>query len=413
MTRSHTKLGLLLVLMITSAVALVGLTWGNYYYTLRNPGGNDFLVHWMGTRALVKDGISPYSDAAALKIQTFAYGRPARPGEHELRVAYPLYSVVLFIPFALIDDFVLARAAWMTLLEIGLVGLTFFSLSLAKWKPSTILLGWMLIFSVFWYHGLRPLINGNAVVLVAFVLLGGFLALRAGSEELAGVLFAFSTIKPQVVVLVLAFMFFWGLANQKGRMLVWMVGTVLLLSASAALIYPDWIVQNLREVIRYPSYNPPGTPGAAFASWWPEFGSRLGLGLSALMILLVLGEWWAARKADVRGVIWTACLTLTASQWIGIQTDPGNFIVLFPALIYAFGMIAERWKRGASLLAGGSLLVLLVGLWAIFISTLQRGDQPIQSPVMFFPLPAFVFVLLYWVRWWAITPPRNRLDMFD
>jgi len=55
----------------------------------------------------------------------------------------------------------------------------------------------------------------------------------------------------------------------------------------------------------------------------------------------------------------------------------------------------------------------LVGLWAIFLATLERGDQPVQSAVMFFPLPIFVFVLLYWVRWWALTPPRARLDQFD
>ena len=49
-----------------------------------------------------------------------------------------------------------------------------------------------------------------------------------------------------------------------------MIGTIFLLAASAMLVIPDWMVQNLREVIRYPSYNPPGTPGAAFAAWWPD-----------------------------------------------------------------------------------------------------------------------------------------------
>ncbi len=409
MNRSHSN-GLLMIALVA---ALAAMTWGNYSYTRNNPGGNDFLVHWMGTRALIKDGISPYSDEAAIKIQTMAYGRPAQKGEHELRVAYPLYSVVLFAPFAMIDDFNLARAAWMTLLEAGLVGLTFFSLSLARWKPAPLMLGALLVFSIFWYHGLRPLINGNAVILVALGLVGGFLALRSGSEELAGVLFAFTTIKPQVVVLILAFVVLWGLSNNKGRLVGWLLGTVFLLSVSAALIYPDWIVQNLREVMRYPGYNPPGTPGAAFAAWWPAFGARLGYALSALMALLVLGEWWAARKADLRGLVWTACLTLTAAQWIGIQTDPGNFIVLFPALIFVFGMIHERWKRGANWVAAGSMLILLVGLWNLFLSTVERGAQPVQSPIMFFPLPAFVFLLLYWVRWWAVTPPRARLDAYE
>ncbi len=65
-------------------VLLVALERMNYTYCQQNPGGNDFLVHWMGTRMLLKDGISPYSDQTATQIQIFAYGHPALPGEHEL-----------------------------------------------------------------------------------------------------------------------------------------------------------------------------------------------------------------------------------------------------------------------------------------------------------------------------------------
>jgi hypothetical protein len=409
----RSKLLMVIVLGVLLLAGLAALTWGNFKYTSQNSGGNDFLVHWMGTRALLKDGISPYSDETALRIQTFAYGRPAQPGEHLLRVAYPLYSIVLFAPFAMIDDYVLARAAWMTLLEVGLIALVFLSLKLAEWKPGPALLAVLLVFSLFWYHGLRCLINGNAVVLVAVGLVGGLLALRSGADELAGVLFAFTTIKPQVVVLVLAFICVWGLIRGRWRLLGWLIGTVALLAASAALIYPDWIVQNLREVLLYPKYNPPGTPGAVFAQWWPEFGGRIGWALTGLLALLLLFEWRAAIKADPRSLAWTFCLTLAAGQWIGIQTDPGNFVVLFPGLILAFGLLATRWKRGAVAITLVSLLGLMLGLWWLFLSTVSYGDQPVQSPLMFFPLPAFALILLYWVRWWAVRPSRSWIDQIN
>ena len=206
----RSNLLVMILLVVFGIGALVALTWGNHTYAGQNPGGNDFLVHWEGTRALLKDGISPYSDETAVRIQTLAYGRPAQPGEHELRVAYPLYSIIFFAPFALIDNYLMARAVWMTLLEVGLIALVFLSLRLASWKPAPVLLALLLLFSLFWYHGLRSLVNGNAVILVAVGLVAGLLALRAGSEELAGVLFAFTTIKPQVVVLVLAFVCIWG-----------------------------------------------------------------------------------------------------------------------------------------------------------------------------------------------------------
>jgi hypothetical protein len=401
------------LLVIVGLVLLALLTWGNYRFAKDNPGGNDFLVHWVGTRSLVTQGLNPYSDEVALKIQNMAYGRPAKPGEHELRVAYPLYSIVVFLPFALIGDFTMARAVWMTALEAGLILLTILSLRLARWKLNPILLVFLLLFSVFWYHGLRPLINGNAVILIALGLAGAFLALRAGADELAGVLFAFTTIKPQVVVLVLVFVVLWGLTNRRMKVVGWLVGTVFLLSISAALFIPNWIVDNLREVIRYPSYNPPGSLQAAFKIWWPAWGTRVGWALTVITVLILVIEWWNNRHAEDRGFLWTVCLTLVLGQWTGIQTDPGNFIVLFPALILVLALLDERWKTGGRVMIVIILLALLVGIWAIFLNTVEYTTQPVQSSVMFLPLPAVLLLLLYWVRWWAVEPPKVWFDLVN
>jgi len=76
-----------------------------FNYASLNPGGNDFLVHWMGTRSYITEGISPYSDEVALRIQNMVYGRPALPGEHELRVAIRCIRRHSFLPFAFNRDF--------------------------------------------------------------------------------------------------------------------------------------------------------------------------------------------------------------------------------------------------------------------------------------------------------------------
>lgn len=399
--------------VVVIGAVLAGLTWANLQFAQQNPGGNDFLVHWVGTRALVLQGLNPYSDEVALQIQEIAYGRAAREGEHELRVAYPLYSVAIFLPFALIDDFTLARAVWMTTLEAALVLLTIVSIRLVRWKPGPLLLAALMLFSLTWYHAVRPLINGNVVILVALGLAAGFLALRSGADELAGILFALTTIKPQVVVVVLAFVVFWGFATGRTRLVWWMLGMVFLLSVSAALFIPDWIVHNLREVIRYPSYNPPGTPRAAFIEQWPNWGARVGLALTGLMAAILLLEWWSNRHSEGRGFLWAVCMTLVVSQWIGIQTDPGNFIVLFPALVLVFALLTERWRSGGRWFVLMCMLALGFGIWRLFLSTVSVGDQPIQSALLFFPLPAFLLVTLYWVRWWAIQPPTVWFDMMD
>ncbi len=389
---------------------LVLVTWANYNFVQQNPGGNDFLVHWVGTRALFIDGMSPYSDTVSERIQTLAYGRPALPGEHELRVAYPLYSAVVFLPYALISDYDLARALWMTTLEVALIGLAFLCLRLTRWKMSMWLLPFFLLFSIIWYHSLRPLINGNAVILVALALVAAFAALRTGRDELAGILLAFSTIKPHLVVLPIIFILIWTISLKRWRTLGWMLVTLVLLSLSAVLFVPDWPLQNLREIMAYSSYNPPGTPGAVFETWLPATGRQLGWALSAVLGLLLVLESILVWRKEFRWFLWTGCLTLVISQWIGIQTDPGNFILLYLALVLVFSMWAERWGKSGSVLISITMVLLFLIPWTIFLQTITFGDQPLQHPIMFFPLPLFLFITLYWVRWWAIKPRRLMVE---
>jgi len=397
------------VLFVTATVLL---TIGNYNYASLNPGGNDFLVHWMGTRSFITEGISPYSDEVALRIQDMVYGRPAQPGEHELRVAYPLYSMVFFLPFALVRDFTMARAVWMTVLELALVALCFFSLRLTRWKPLPLVLMLLLLFSLLWYHALRALILGNAVILVTLLVTGGLLAIRNNEDELAGVLLGFATIKPQVVLVLLVFIFLWSLSKRRWKIIFWMVGTVVLLAGAAALLLPDWILQNIREIIRYPGYNPPGTPAAVFAVYMPGVGRQIGMGVSIFLAIVLLIEWWLATRGDFRAFLWAASLTLVASQWIGIQTDPGNFIVCYPALVLVLAMLDERWHRSSTWMIVLTLVVLFAGIWLVFLRTLERSYQPIQSPLLFFPLPMLLLAGLYWVRWWAVQPMNTWISSF-
>jgi hypothetical protein len=393
-----------IVFVFAFVILLVVVTWENYEYSKANPGGNDFLVHWMGTRTFIQEGISPYSDQTALRIQQLAYGRPALPGEHELRVAYPLYSIVLFLPFALIPDFTLARALWMTVLEVGLIALSFISMRLTDWKPRFPTLVFFLIFSVMWYHGFRPLINGNVVILVALGFAGALLAFRLGFDELAGVLIAFTSIKPQLALLITLYFTIMAIYRKRWRFIFWLYGTLFLLSLAVTLLLPDWLIQNIREVLRYPGYNPPGTLQAAIGVWLPAIGKRTGQGITFLLCVILIIEWWSARRSEFRGFLWAACLTLVISQWIGIQTDPGNFIILFPGLILVFAVLEERWRRIGEIISLVCLILLLSGIWALFLTTVQYGPQPQQSPIMFIPLPGLLLALLYWVRWWARRP---------
>ncbi len=387
-----------------------GLGWVNYQFAVTNPGGNDFLVHYVGTRSLIFEGLSPYSDEVAVRIQMAAYGHPAQGVEHELRVAYPLYSVFLFAPFSVINDYEIARAAWMTVLEIALVAMTFLSINLVGWKPSLLIQGSTLLFSLIWYHALRGVINGNAVILIGLLLIGVFSYIKSDHDKLAGLLLAITTIKPHLVVLIIPFIIVWSIYQKRWKVLAWFFGSMAILISLGLLIIPNWIYQNIWEILKYPDYNPAGTLAAVLAEWLPTLENEFKWGIPIILGAVYIRESWKARKGNFSHFLWTGLLIIMISQWIGIQTDPGNFILLFPALILVLSILVRRWEEQETWITIGYLALLFIVPWITFLITIQRTYQPVQNPIMFIPLPLISLLCLYWIKWWVISPPITHWD---
>jgi hypothetical protein len=407
--RRHPEI-LTIGLILLAAFALVFLTWANYRYSVQNPGGSDLLPRWVGTRMLLMEGKSPYSDETTREIHQRFYGRPARSDEDQVLFVYPLYSVFVFTPYALIPDFNMARAIWMTTLEVAIILIVAISLSLNHWRLSPLMLGSLLLFAALWYYSIRPLINANAAILVSLMVAAAFLAIRSERDGLAGLLLAFSTIKPQMVVVLIVFILLWS-ASQRRWVLFWsIIGNTLLLAALVSLFLPNWVWQNLVQIFAYPNYTLPTTPGEIFTVWMPGVGKRLGQVLSVGMIVMLIFEWQAAWRKEFRWMFWTACLTLTATQLIGLPTATENYLILFPALIMVFSAWDDQWGPIGRILITLSYLLLLFGVWWLFLATLERGEQPIQGLIMFFPLPVFLLAGLYWVRWWVLRPEQPLLD---
>lgn len=402
-----TKNTLFFILMI-GLIAL--MVWGNLNFVKQNPGGFDFLSNWVGTQSLVKENISPYSDTAASRIQKQAYGRPAVIGkEDDLRVDYPLYSAFLFLPFSLVNDFELARALWMTFLEIALFFTVILSLRIVNWQPSSLMIVLLMVFSLFWYHSLRPLIAGNAVVLIAFCTVFVLFLINQKQDELAGIILALTTIQLQVVLVFMLFIIFWTIINRRWRITFWFFGTIVLLFILSLFFMPDWILQFLQEMVREPGLVLPATPAQALDVLLPGVGYRMGLLISAISGLVLVLEAFLAREASGTPLVWVGSLTLVLGQWVNIQTDPRYFLVMLPALFLSLKMIQDRWPGIGVWVNLGLLLVLFILPWWIFTDLTMYGSQVVESPLLFFVSPAILVILLYWVRWWTKNPIKHTL----
>jgi hypothetical protein len=388
-----------LFIPLLAVCLLVGMTYANLNFSQNNPGGNDFLARWGGTRLFLFKGMSPYSEEAGKEVQLLYYGRLAKADEEQGRLFYPLYSLVFYAPFALINDYVIARALWMTLLEIAALSLAYFSIQFTKWKPHFILLTCFFLFSITWYFSVRAIINGNIIMLVSLGITAAFAAMKSGRWTLSGILLAFTTVKPQVVLLIILFTLYWSLQQREWRLLIGFLCTMLILAGISTLLIPDWVIQNFQVIGNYPAY-PPGNIIAALELLLPDYGKLLGWIIIGVCSLLLIFEWAATRYMLLNHYFWLACLTLVISQWVTLQSDPGNQIILFQALALAFSTWYTHWGKVGHAVVFVSMILLLLGLWLLFITTvsLTGNHQPIQNPVMFFPLPIFLIFALYSIR---------------
>ena len=397
--------GIILSLIV---LGIAGFTWANYRFASQDFISRDFYPAWLGTRLFLTRGWSPYSQDTTQAIQAETGDQPTA-GKSQALFVYPFYSVFVFGPFAALSDFQIARMLWMSALEISLLLLAGFSLALSRWRLPSVLLFLVVLFSVLWYYSVRPVINGDISVLVAFLAAAALLALRSGNDTLAGVLFAFSTLKPQMVVLLIGFAMLWTLSQRRWGLTAGFFSTLALLVAATSLLVPDWLLRNAQQLFLYRKVATFSTPGALFMRSLPGVGSQMGWALAGIASILLVWEWWLAlRQRDFRRFYWTACLTLVLTPLTGIPTSVDNLVLLLPALVLVFASWEERWAHAGRWLVLVLLFLFLTGFWWYFVA--QPQTFQIEAPFFFFVLPLTLLASLYWVRWWAINPPRLPLE---
>lgn len=388
---NKSRIAQIAILTLVLGLLLVAMVLVNHRFALISPGGNDFVPRYVGTRLMLNKGISPYSERATTEIQKVIYGRPAQSGEDRNLFVYPLYSALIFAPFSLVNDYSLARALWMTLLQVALVATVLVGLRLASWRPHWSITAALTIFGLLWYHSARSLVNGNAAILCGFFVVLAMLAIRKEHDVFAGLCVSLATIKPQVVVLWFPWVILWAASKQRWRLVGSTLVSLAALVLGASLIVPDWLLSNYHQIAAYPTYTLPGTPSGIFSEWWPDVGPWLGFVLTLLTAVLLVVQWRRAWASSFATFLWTGYLTLTITTLTGIRTATANYVVLLPALILVLASLAQKYPIAGPGLVWFVLISLLAGLWALFLVTLV-GNR--QSEMMFFPVPLFLLLAM-------------------
>jgi hypothetical protein len=148
-----------------------------------------------------------------------------------------------------------------------------------------------------------------------------------------------------------------------------------------------------------------------FASWWPVVGPRFGWLLTGVLLVILFIESRNVRHKDFRHFLWTSSIILAITPLIGFPVIPQSYTLLFFPLILFLSILAERWSRpGRWGVAAFVLIAILLGFWGITAGLFLVGSYAALSQVLALLFPFLLVVGLYWMRWWAVRPPRTWSD---
>ncbi len=402
---------IIVIFSVFLALAILGgLVWGNILYARDNPGGRDFLVPWSAARTFIEYGISPYDASASQRTQILYYGRITAESENPLQFALPFPALLFYFPFAFIKDFIISRAIWMIFMEAALAAAAYLSLRLTGRRFPFLLAVLYILFALLWFHALMPLIGGSAIVFALLFVAGGLSALREEKDELAGVLFALLLFSPRIAGIFLIFIFWWVIRHRRWRVLGgagMALGLLLLLSF---LLMPGWVSEFFWSALSQWKFMVSYSTFGFLGEWSPGIGPQLAWLITIIAVILFFVAWYAARDGDWRHFLWTAAITLALTPFLGLPISPMDYVIMLFPLTLILAVISERWSPRRWFFSILWLVILFAGQWGLVWGILQARSPEMIPPIVFVAIPLLCIIGLYWLRWWAIRPPRIWID---
>src|ERR1019366_2254524 len=226
------------------------------------PRGNlsDLYPRWLGARELLLRGRDPYSPAVTREIQQGYYGRPldpVRPGDpkDQQGFAYPVYVAFCLAPTIHVPFEIVGKGFFWVLLGLTLTTIPLW-LRVLRWSVPLWAQESLVVFTL----GSLPVMQGlklQQMTLFVVALLAVAVALLASDRPIAaGIVLALTTIKPQLVWLLLFWLMIWTLADWRRRYR-WAASfliTIAILCAASEWFLPHWIPRFLQAAREYRNY---------------------------------------------------------------------------------------------------------------------------------------------------------------
>ena len=356
------------LLLLAAAVAIAGYAaiWLWFQPIVFSTTQTDFACfHRAGRMVMAGDGARVYDLAAQREYdQRLGTSFVLQGRQFSLPFVFPPYTLALFAPLSLLPY----RAAQFLWFAANAGMLLLLPLVLRKsLRSSSTSIAVQLLAPVFFLPAVLALMQGQPSILLLLLLAMAFAAFNAGNETAAGVILAFATFKPQLVLPMFVALIVW----RKWRTLVAMFWTGVALSVVSALIvgwratlhYPRALLEfnHLSSALggEHPESMPtlrgmlhvliPQRSGIAIA------GITLAMSVALLLLFAVALKPTAAISAS--GYSLAIAVSCLLSYHAYLHDDS---LLLLPILLIGQHLVHSRWK-----LTHTALALTIAGLYLI------------------------------------------------
>ncbi len=314
-----------------------------------HPRGNlsDLYPRWLGSRELLDHGVDPYSSRVTQEIQLGYYGRtldPTRVGDppDQQAFAYPVYVVFLFAPMIHLPFKVVQTVFhWFFCLVTGVS--VFLWLKALEWRISKWSIVILICFTLSNVAAIQGIKLEQLSLLVAGLVALCALALSRRNFGTAGAVLALATIKPQLVLLLAAWLLLWAMSSWRYRQnFVWgFLGTMTILCVASEFILPHWTWEFIQAVKSYREYT------HAKSVLERVTDARAGVILTICLLLITARVCCLLRKESEKTdyFIFMVAFLLTVTLVIIPTLSTYNQVLILPGVLMLVKQGKNLWNR--------------------------------------------------------------------
>jgi hypothetical protein len=226
-----------------------------------------------------------------------------------------------------------------------------------RWRPSVTTTATLMVLTLGSFQAVQGIKVQQLGLLVGGLVAGSAALLAERRLALAGVLLAFATIKPQLVLPLVVWLLLWVFTDwHRRRNFLWgFASTMAILLAAGEYVLPGWVGRFREAVTAYRQYND-GAPSVLDVLITPAWGKPLA-GL-AVLALAVLG--WKFRRALVDSSAFKLMLALILAVTVAIvpKAAPYNQILLLPGILLVVLGWGTLWQKSGAM----RLILMICGL---------------------------------------------------